>query len=123
MKAEWTNKDSLTPGETTEAILVINLMPKSCDECKFETEALNCGKPMCVATPHRRERIEDDSTKPSWCPLKPLPDCPDCPENISNDVAYILGWNDCIVEISKERKEAKSLIKNEEESVSNRGER
>lgn len=55
-----------------KAILVID-MPNSCDECKFETEMLNCGKPMCVATPHRRERIEDDSTRPSWCPLKLLP--------------------------------------------------
>lgn len=52
-------------------------------------------------------------------PLKPLPDCPDVPDTIANDVAYIIGWNDCIVEISKERKEAKSLIKNEKESVSN----
>lgn len=51
--------------------------------------------------------------------LKPLPDCPDVPDTIANDVAYIIGWNDCIVEISKERKEAKSLIKNEKESVSN----
>lgn len=51
--------------------------------------------------------------------IKPLPDCPEVPDTIANDVAYIIGWNDCIVEISKERKEAKSLIKNEEESVSN----
>lgn len=56
-------------------------------------------------------------------PLKQMPDCPDVPDTIANDVAYIIGWNDCIVEISKERKEAKSLIKNEKESVSNRGER
>lgn len=33
------------------------------------------------------------------CPLKQIPDCPDVPETISNDVAYILGWNDCIAEI------------------------
>ena len=41
-----------------KAVLVID-MPSACDECKFETEMLNCGKPMCVATPYRRERIGD----------------------------------------------------------------
>lgn len=103
MKAEWTNKDSLTPGETTEAILVINLMPKSCDECKFETEALNCGKPMCVATPHRRERIEDDSTKPSWCPLRPLPQRIE--QGYPTDdytIGKADGWNACLAEITGE---------------------
>lgn len=52
-----------------KAVLVVD-MPSACDGCKFETEMLNCGKPMCVATPYRRERIEDDSTRPSWCPLR-----------------------------------------------------
>lgn len=61
-----------------KAVLVID-MPSACDECKFETEMLNCGKPMCVATPYRRERIGDDSTRPSWCPLShPL-------KRVSND--------------------------------------
>ena len=31
--------------------------------------------------------------------IKPLPDCPDVPDTIANDVAYIIGWNDCIAEI------------------------
>lgn len=85
-----------------KAILVIDL-PKNCAECKLES--------ICNAV--------DWEERPSSCPLKPLPDCPDVPDTIANDVAYIIGWNDCIVEISKERKEAKSLIKNEKESVSN----
>lgn len=36
--------------------------------------------------------------------LKPIPDCQDVPETISNDVAYIIGWNDCIAEILKNEK-------------------
>lgn len=84
-----------------KAVLVVD-MPSACDECKFETEMLNCGKPMCVATPYRRERIEDDSTRPSWCPLKPLPpklDANDCHRMFSGTFsereAKGYGWNAC----------------------------
>ena len=44
------------------------------------------------------------SGMPKWCPLKPIPDCQDVPDTISNDVAYIIGWNDCVVEILKNEK-------------------
>ena len=92
-----------------KAILVIDL-PKNCSECKLMF-LQGIGEGICNAV--------DWEERPSWCPLKPLPDCPDVPDTIANDVAYIIGWNDCIVEISKERKEAKTLIRNDGESVSN----
>lgn len=84
-----------------KAMLVINCMPSSCDVCKFETEMLNCGKPMCVATPNRRERIDDDSTKPTWCPLKSLPKPRS--ETIGDETpdAEAHGWNLCIEELEK----------------------
>lgn len=35
------------------------------------------------------------------CSFKQIPDCPDVPDTISNDVAYIIGWNDCLEELEK----------------------
>lgn len=109
MKAEWTNKDSLTPsettGETTEAILVVD-MPRSCAECKLKY--LDTGDDAYWGTNVERciwDNCEIEQNERAYdCPLKPLPDCPDVPETISNDVAYILGWNDCIAEILKNEK-------------------
>ena len=76
-----------------KAVLVVD-MPSACDECKFETKTLSCGMPMCVATPYRRERIEDDSTRPSWCPLRPLSKAKD---------DYIRGYNDCLKDMTGEK--------------------
>lgn len=70
-------------------------------------------------TPKEDRAVNESIKYVEDCLLKPLPDCPEVPDTIANDVAYIIGWNDCLVEISKEQKEAKSLIRNEKESVSN----
>lgn len=52
MKAEWTNKDSLTSNETTgKAILVID-KPKDCFTCELG------GSKVCIG----------------GCPLKPMPE-------------------------------------------------
>ena len=107
-----------------KAILVTDRMPNSCAVCPYR---INKGHWRCLLItdlkghPKYIYRSHEDITRArySGCPLKQIPDCPDVPDTIANDVAYIIGWNDCIVEISKERKEAKSLIKNEKESVSN----
>lgn len=89
----------------------------------IDVPTLDDGRHLCNECPiWNRDHFlceYDFNTEAKGCPLKPLPDCPDVPDTIANDVAYIIGWNDCIVEISKEQKEAKSLIKNEKESVSN----
>ena len=107
MKAEWTNKDSLTSCETTEAILVINQMPDSCYDCKYcQFDARKYNFRGCILTDTEVQDGTIDICKEvhSCCPLKPIPDCPDVPETISNDVAYILGWNDCIAEILRNEK-------------------
>ena len=85
-----------------KAVLVID-MPNNCEGCSFETESLNCGKPMCCTA--RRKRIEDESAKPSWCPLKPLPEEFPSPRTLvspERNKTYFEGWNDCIEEITGE---------------------
>ena len=82
-----------------KAILVID-MPKNCGECKF-LSATQCGKEMCVATSTRREWIEDETIKPSWCPLKPIPQKKELkggwyhPSEVWMEGANF-GWNACI---------------------------
>ena len=67
MKAEWTNKDSLTSCETTgKSILVIDT-PKECDGCP----CLNQKLWECQADKKRKDLGDE---KPCWCPLKPMPE-------------------------------------------------
>lgn len=115
MKAEWTNKDSLSCEETTKAILVLNKMPKSCDKCDYcgyaiidshegdEYRYRSCG----LAKMFLGEINED--YKSESCPLKPMP-------NIKTEEAIKLanminpkatfqefadGWNACLKELEK----------------------
>lgn len=93
MKAEWTNKDVLTQSETTgKSILVIDT-PKNCSECKL-MYLQGIGEGICNAV--------DWEERPSWCPLKPMP------EKFTTSEPYICnyndwqnGWNDCLEEIQK----------------------
>ena len=60
-----------------KAVLVIDDMPKNCDECPLERwgiDGWNC-TPM-------NQVIEDD--KPEWCPLNPLP---------TEMKVVAVGWN------------------------------
>ena len=86
MKAEWTNKDSLTSGETTKAILVIDT-PNDCYECPCYYE----DKDMCEAFD---KKAKADSGRPSWCPLRPLPQKYD-----EAQMREQKGWNRCLDEI------------------------
>ena len=93
MKAEWTNSDSLTTSQTTKAILVID-MPKACaDGCPV----------MC--------RARGINHRPTWCPLRPLPQKKDV--NLPNDrvwskdeiMAYThgisVGYNECLDDLGE----------------------
>jgi hypothetical protein len=95
MKAEWTNKDILTQSETTgqsKSILVINT-PKNCAECKLMF-LQGIGESICNAV--------DWSRRPSWCPLKPLPEPKDIGyPNDDYDVGFGDGWDACLKEIEK----------------------
>ena len=50
-----------------KAILVVDEMPKNCDECPIRLS----GEPneWCWVL---RQGLDDIETKPSWCPLRPL---------------------------------------------------
>ena len=103
MKAEWTNKDVLTQGETTgqsKSILVIDT-PKNCAECKL-MYLQGIGEGICNAV--------DWSRRPLWCPLRPMPQRKNNNESemvgcLQMDIGYTLGWNECLDEIVGEQNE------------------
>jgi len=75
-----------------KAILVIDEMPTGCIGCPCYYE--DRGK--CQNT---WEEVEDDCTRPSWCPLKPLP------HKLQADWytdGYKEGFNACHEEITGE---------------------
>lgn len=92
MKAEWTNKDVLTQSETTgksKSILVIDT-PNNCEECNI-IYLQRCGESICDSG--------DWSRRPSWCPLRPMPQ-----KRINKDCLVVHeiwneGWNACLDEI------------------------
>ena len=78
-----------------KAIIVID-MPKVCGECR----ASFCGDVWyCYAGEYRRPLFtENIQEKPSWCPLRPMP------EQMSwgHTADYIEGYNACLEEITGE---------------------
>lgn len=76
-----------------KAILVTD-MPSNCIDCPCEYDYLTC-----KAINHNLNYVDADNERPSWCPLRPLPQkyCTD-----GNDIeedSYWMGWNECIDEI------------------------
>lgn len=84
-----------------KAILTIN-MPKNCDDCPLMFEN-DCG----VTQIHMQLVCRHGDIyypKPSWCPLKPLPDKIDQGYPCSAyDDGYGSGWDACIDEILGEQ--------------------
>ena len=91
-----------------KAVLVMD-MPESCDMCDFvnDMQPPRYGERTLYCTaPGIGEDVTDYvACRPDWCPLRELPEkrkltytdlCTD------NEVS---GWNDCLDEILKERKE------------------
>lgn len=96
-----------------KAILVIDDMPNSCDECE-----VRCGGYTA------KEYAEKGIKKPSWCPLKPMPEKLYVEANSIEDVMpsefdmdkfilkirldadklCALGWNACLDDITGETK-------------------
>lgn len=75
-----------------KAVLVID-MPKYCFECQLAVDG------WCYGT-------IDSGIRPSWCPLKEMPQKKDVyhlRRNVLSDyeVGYGEGWNACIEEIEK----------------------
>ena len=102
-----------------KAVLVVD-MPTSCEDCHLR---LALDRYRCINTKENRLRWCGDEdgfytsdTKPSWCPLRPLPQKAD--KGMEVDISggddyesgYIhgwhrgvdKGWNDCLEEITGE---------------------
>lgn len=89
-----------------KAVLVID-MPKTCKGCQLYLK----GEPneWCYALKHGL----DDSTKPTWCPLRPLPQKKEIIKEKYNEHVVDMwcedewtanGWNKCLDEITGETK-------------------
>ena len=84
-----------------KAVLVM-AMPECCVDCccgYFEryTKELNL---VCGATGEDANNVG----KPDWCPLRELPEKANHPDYCDNG-RFDKGWNACLDEILKERKE------------------
>lgn len=95
MKAEWTNKDSLTSSETTKAVLVIDV------------PILDDGRHLCNECPiWNDERCFCEynfNMKAKGCPLKPMPQkTGQKPFCASFQEALNLGWDIAIDTITGE---------------------
>lgn len=84
-----------------ESILVIDT-PESCEVCPLYSEddyGYGCG----YGTLTYRRRTPLDDTKPSWCPLRPLPKKKKTGGSQSWMMEYrASGWNACLDEITGE---------------------
>lgn len=69
-----------------KAVLVID-MPNNCEECKITYFQGHGESSTCYSG--------DWSKRPSWCPLKPLPDR----MRWGHSSDYICGYNACLDEI------------------------
>lgn len=97
MKAEWTNKDSLTSEETTKAILVIDV------------PMLYDGRHLCNECPIWNDEHwfcqYDFNMKAKGCPLKPLPkklplESGSITNTFKESTKYKhIGYNTCLDEI------------------------
>ena len=103
VKAEWTNRDSLSIDETTgynsKAVLVIDT-PKNCAECKL-MYLQGIGESICNAVDWER--------RPSWCPLRTLPKPIteyEVKVSYAYDSDYAQGWNDFFDEIVGEQNDS-----------------
>ena len=62
---------------------------------------LNCASEEDIGKKTSIHLLNEENEWVEEVVIKPLPDCPEVPDTIANDVAYIIGWNDCVVEILK----------------------
>ena len=80
----------------SKSVLIIDT-PESCRSCYLRGFTLNLQ--YCRG---KLKDIKDVSTKPDWCPLKPLPEKMIIPRGARNTdgLEYACGYNTCINEIT-----------------------
>jgi len=85
-----------------KAILIVN-MPTCCTYCDLRsTHSHTCY--ASIASETNKCDVDDyvlQEEKPSWCPLKPLPNKkkPNDPDETWEELHHRFGYNDCIDEI------------------------
>lgn len=81
----------------SKSVLVIDT-PEKCDSCMYIGTLHSFCKINC-------RDIKDTSTKPGWCPLKPLPDRKEYIVPINNaellEDFMAVGWNSCLRKITE----------------------
>lgn len=95
-----------------KGIIVVD-MPECCDMCRFssqayDTELFEEGECYCTISMESVDNIAEGN-KPSWCPIRPMPEKKQLSGDISTPVKFgqelaRAGWNDCIDGIVGERK-------------------
>ena len=76
-----------------KAVLVIDEMPKECDECPMYD--FGWGE-YCMAT---GKSVKADGKEP-WCPLKEMPNKMAVEDRWYSE-EFARGWNECLEEIEK----------------------
>ena len=83
-----------------KAVLVMDMLEQVCQKCTLCYETGNDDEYLCCAT----GKLLPDGEKPDWCPLRELPEKANHPDYCDNG-RFDKGWNACLDEILKERKE------------------
>ena len=83
-----------------KAILVMDMPEQVCQKCTLCYETDNDDEYLCCAT----GKLLPDGEKPDWCPLREFPEKANHPDYCDNG-RFDKGWNACLDEILKERKE------------------
>ena len=84
-----------------KAVLVTDMPEQVCQKCTLCYETENDDEYLCCAV----GKLLPDGEKPDWCPLRELPEKKELYLSINNQKGYCEGWNACLDEILKERKE------------------
>ena len=89
-----------------KAVLIMDMPEQVCQKCTLCYETENDDEYLCCAT----GKLVPDGEKPDWCPLRELPErVTELTDADDLGVEYVRGtmdgWNACLDEILKERKE------------------
>ena len=76
-----------------EEIVLVYDVPESCFRCKYDRYDHLCGISL-------KNNDGNANKRPSWCPLRPLPEKKDLGyPNDDYDIGFTDGWDACIDEI------------------------
>lgn len=82
-----------------KALLVID-MPKDCWDCHLVDEWGNCNAIKMTSERYGVSVKQNDKERPSWCPLRPLPERKDVPEYLETNRDWeAWGYDQCLAEI------------------------